>query len=385
MRRFFAKLHLWLSLPLGIILSVICFSGASLVFEREITQGVQPQLYRVAPPSAEARPLPPSELVARVREQLPDTLRIGSVQWPGSAAEPCMISFREVGRSQLSVDPYTGEVKGWTKTPAFFQTMRRLHRWLMDAPAAKGEMSFGKAVVGYATLAMVVILVSGVVIWVPRTRKAWKHRLRVSVRKGWPRFWYDSHVAVGFYAVVLLLVMALTGLTWSFGWYRTAAYALFGGGRTVAATTAVSAGASSPTDRAAEQQRPAFDPRAWDRVLGQLQALYPHHGAVNLSVDGEGQVASDPRAQVRRSDRVTFDPETGAIRSLLPADQQPRSQQLRSWFYAFHTGSWGGLTVKILWFLAALVGGTLPWTGYYLWLRRRRNARVARAGQAASR
>lgn len=42
------------------------------------------------------------------------------------------------------------------------------------------------------------------------------------------RFWYGLHVAGGMYALLLILVMALTGLTWSFGWYRTAFYTVFG-------------------------------------------------------------------------------------------------------------------------------------------------------------
>lgn len=106
--------------------------------------------------------------------------------------------------------------------------MRKLHRWLMDAPAYKGAKSAGKVIVGVTTLIMVIILVSGVVIWVPRTRKALKNRLAVSCTKGWWRFWYDSHVSLGIYATVFLLVMALTGLTWSFQWYRTVAYGLLG-------------------------------------------------------------------------------------------------------------------------------------------------------------
>ena len=63
------------------------------------------------------------------------------------------------------------------------------------------------------------ILTSGLVMWMPCNRRALKNRLRVSCAKGWRRFWYDSHVALGFYSPLLLPVMALTGLTWSFGWY----------------------------------------------------------------------------------------------------------------------------------------------------------------------
>lgn len=41
-------------------------------------------------------------------------------------------------------------------------------------------------------------------------------------------------------------------------------------------------------------------------------------------------------------------------------------------FYAFHTGSWGGMTTKVLYFLAAFIGGILPLSGYYLWLKKKR-------------
>lgn len=374
MKKFFAKVHLWLSVPLGIILSVVCFTGASLVFESEITRWISPELYRATPPVG-AEPLAPSVLVERVRRQLPDSLHIASVQWPGDPEAACMVTFRETGRRSLSVDPYTGEVNGWTRSHAFFRTMRQMHRWLLDSPERKGEMSVGKALVGWATLGMVVILVSGLVIWCPRSRQMLKNRLRLEVRKGWRRFLYDSHVALGFYVTLILLVMALTGLTWSFGWYRTAAYGLFGGG------AASNHAAAAPSEsRGPRTDEPDFG--AWDRVMGQLQARYPHYRAMTLS-HGEVQVAPRPNSYMRRVDRVAFDPSSGAIVSVARAEEQPRQQQLRGWFYAFHTGTWGGLTVKILWFVAALVGGTLPLTGYWMWLRRRRGIRTGRAGRSA--
>lgn len=37
-----------------------------------------------------------------------------------------------------------------------------------------------------------------------------------------------------------------------------------------------------------------------------------------------------------------------------------------------HVGSWGGIITRIINFLAALLGATLPITGYYLWIKRLR-------------
>ena len=178
MNKVFRKIHLWLSVPVGLIITVICLTGAALVFERDVTESLDPELYKVTYTEGNA-PLPPSELVAAIRRQVPDSLELLSLQLPGERDGVCMATFKGTGKRSLSVNPYTGEVNGWTKSYPFFQTMRKLHRWLMDPPAYKGAKSAGKVIVGVTTLVMVVILVSGVAIWVPRTRKALKNRLHI--------------------------------------------------------------------------------------------------------------------------------------------------------------------------------------------------------------
>lgn len=374
MRKFFTKLHRWLSIPLGAVITVVSLTGALLVFEAEITRALDPHLYRVAVPPGAPR-LTPSQLVDSIRRQLPDSLELTALELPADPAASCMASFRGVARRTLGVNPYTGEVLGWTKRPAFFQSVRKLHRWLFDAPASRGEGSIGKRVVGISTLLLVVILVSGLVIWIPRSRKALKNRLTISWRHGRRRFWYDCHVALGFYATLLLLVMALTGLTWSFGWYRTAAYALFGGSprqETVQQTARqkeTRPEAAQPTPHEADAAV-GIDLRAWDRVAEELRRRYPDGRSITLS-HGEARIVTSAPSHMRREDKVRFDPADGTLRQIVRYDELPRAQRLRGWFYALHTGTWGGLLTRILYFAAALIGASLPLTGYYLWLRRR--------------
>ncbi|WP_303324184.1 PepSY domain-containing protein [uncultured Alistipes sp.] len=383
MKKIFAKIHLWLSVPLGLVITVVCLSGAVLVFEGEITRALHPELYRVAAP-ADARPLRPSQLAGRIGGQMPDSLHLVSLQLSARSDEPCMAAFRETGRKQLSVDPYTGRVNGWAESPAFFGTVRKLHRWLLDPPPSKGEKSIGNAIVGVSTLALVVILVSGLILWIPRSRKALRNRLKVSCSDG-RRFWHDCHVSLGFYATLLLLVMALTGLTWSFGWYRTAAYALFGGTPQIAVAQEFPArktdsGSRQSRERSgerntgrehdgtqAETEARPFDYAVWDAVLGQLTTHCTAYKTITLTRT-EAQVAR--QSAMRRIDRATFDPRSGRLAEIARYEDTPRQQRLRGWFYAFHTGTWGGIWTKILYFLAALVGASLPLTGYWLWWRR---------------
>ncbi len=153
MRKIFSKIHLWLSIPFGVIIAITCLTGALLVFEKELVEVFDAQV--------------------------------------------------------------------------FFRDVRHLHRFLLDAHRHHGSFSFGKFVVDISATAFVFVLISGFVSWVPRNRAALRNRLTVKIHKGWFRFFYDLHVSGGFYMTLLLIVMALTGLTWSFDWYRDAVYSLF--------------------------------------------------------------------------------------------------------------------------------------------------------------
>ncbi|MGG6549019.1 UNVERIFIED_CONTAM: PepSY domain-containing protein, partial [Prevotella sp. 15_C9] len=53
------------------------------------------------------------------------------------------------------------------------------------------------------------------------------------------------------------------------------------------------------------------------------------------------------------------------------------SGKIRGWIYSVHVGSWGGMLTRILTFVAALIGASLPLTGYYLWIRKKIKRRPA--------
>ena len=329
MRKTFAKIHLWFSLPFGIIISVVCLSGAALVFEQDVTRALNPGFYRVEAEDG-AKPLTPSELVTKLGMQLPDSLQISGLQMSGDPEEAWMVSFEHLNRKTLSVNPYTGEINGWNKSYPFFQIMRKLHRWLMDVPPRKGDKTVGKTIVGVTTLVFVAILISGVVIWIPKTKKALKNRLQVSCNKGWRRFWYDSHVSLGFYATPFLLVMALTGLTWSFTWYRTAAYSLFGGTAPKEENTPRPEFQQKGRKDTAKQSRPerqqhirgekgregnTFNYAVWDKAADAVRQIYPTYKSVKLGTEGI-EVAPNPNTDRRQTDKIQFDPQTGRLGSI---------------------------------------------------------------------
>lgn len=154
MYRIIKKVHLWVSVPFGIVISVICVTGLILLFEPQHGPGVE--------------------------------------------------------RSE------------------FFMDVMRLHRWLFDVPPEKGAMTAGKCIVGVTTIGMVLILLSGIILWAYRLKGGFVMDMKISLRHGADAFLRSLHTAGGAYVALFLLTMALTGLTWSFGWYRDGFNSLFG-------------------------------------------------------------------------------------------------------------------------------------------------------------
>ena len=369
MKKIFRKIHLWLSIPVGLFISLICFSGAILVFETEITECINRKLYVVDKSNGER--LPVSEIVQKVTAELPDSASVSSVQISSNPKRTYRLGIEGQNRTSVYVNPYTGEiVDTHTHKPNnFFGQVRQLHRWLMF----RGDSRIiGRRIVGISTIVMVVILLTGLIVWLPKNRKMARNRLRIRFRSGWRIFWYDFHVAIGFYATLLLLVMALTGLTWSFGWYRNVFYSAFGVETRQSHQGGGGAGNRQQRGRnMREEKKPSIDYTIWDKAVEGALKNEESYKTLTVTSNAVSIVSNNVVSNNRASDRYTFDSETGVITEISLYSEQPRQNKLRGWIYSFHTGSWGGIVVKILYFIAAIVGGLLPLTGYYLWFKRK--------------
>lgn len=379
MKKFFAKIHLWLSIPFGIIIAIVCLTGAILVFETEILESCYPSRYFVKEMKGE--PLTPAELISSARRQLPDSIKINGIRVFSDPDRTYQLVLPGK-KAAAFIDPYTAEITGIDDGQGFFMQMMRLHRWLLDSYKRDGSFSLGKAVVGYSTLALAVILISGLVIWYPRNKKVLKNRLKIKTKSGWHRFFYDLHVSGGFYATLLLLVLTLTGLTWSFGWYRDAFYTVFGVSTNQPRVRATAPSSSSNTsgekgshgnsgssERKGKQQK-RTDYTQWAEILSDLQIRYPEYNSITIQ-DGTATVSTANYGNTRGSDRYSFDPASGDITEIQLYKDLPKSGKIRGWIYAFHAGTWGGMATRVLSCLVSFLGAVFAITGYYFWIKKK--------------
>lgn len=379
MKKTFRKIHLWLAVPFGLIITIICFTGALLVFEDQVTQLTNRHLYYVESPGSQ--PLPVGTLVEKVESQLTKGATITGVTIYPQPDRSYQVNLSAPKGAAVYIDPYTGEVLGQSQRTPFFRTVFMLHRWLLGSRPADGGIFWGKSIVGVSTLLMVVILITGLVIWWPRSRKGLKQGVTIALRKGKARFWHDLHAAGGIYVLLLVLVMALTGLTWSFDWYKNAFYTLFG-----VETTAPAKGPAhkekSPQGpqpgTTTEATAPVTPFACWQQVYDQVAAENPDRLKIEIT-DGTASVSNNRYGNIRGTDRYTFDPQSGEITGVTRYADANKAGKIKGWIYSVHTGAWGGNLTRIIWFLAALLGATLPLTGYYLWIKRLYRKRHNRA------
>ena len=382
MKKTFRKIHLWLAVPFGLIITIICFTGALLVFEDQVTQLTNRHLYYIESPGSQ--PLPVGTLVEKVEKvesQLTKGATITGVTIYPQPDRSYQVNLSAPKGAAVYIDPYTGEVLGQSQRTPFFRTVFMLHRWLLDSQPADGGIFWGKRITGISTLLFVIILLSGIVIWWPRSRKGLKNGIQIALRKGKARFWHDLHAAGGIYVLLLVLVMALTGLTWSFDWYKNAFYTLFGVETTAPAKSSAPKGQAAPGPQpgtTAEAAAPVTPFACWQQVYDQVAAENPDRLKIEIT-DGTASVSNNRYGNIRGTDRYTFDPQSGQITGASLYKDTGNSGKIRGWIYSVHTGAWGGNLTRIIWFLAALLGATLPLTGYYLWIKRLYRKRHNRA------
>ena len=129
MKKFFAKIHLWLSIPFGIIIAIVCLTGAILVFETEILEFCYPSRYFVK--EIKSEPLSPAVLMGAADQQLPDSIKINGIRVSSDPKRTYQLILPGK-KAACFINPYTGEITGIDDGKGFFMKIMRLHRWLLD-------------------------------------------------------------------------------------------------------------------------------------------------------------------------------------------------------------------------------------------------------------
>ncbi|MBU3032371.1 PepSY-associated TM helix domain-containing protein [Paracoccus marinaquae] len=206
-------------LPFVLILAA---TGGIYLFKDEINDAAHRPLRFV---EVRAEALPPSQITAAALAAHPGTLRAYTpAPAPDRSAEVDIVGDDGL-RNTIYVDPNDGRVLGalWdggaAGSPAMY-VVRKLH-------SLEYAGWFGNRLIEAAAGWMVLLVASGIYLWLPRGRKT-VGTLRIKATRGRP-WWRDLHAVTGIYTGVFIVFLALTGLPWSGVWgtkFYDTAYAL---------------------------------------------------------------------------------------------------------------------------------------------------------------
>ncbi|MFW5617870.1 MAG: PepSY-associated TM helix domain-containing protein [Prevotella pectinovora] len=219
-KKILLKIHLWLSLPLGVIIMLICLSGATLVFKNEIRNALG--MPRVVAPHAKGDKGGKTDnaIKGKGAKDATASFRKEKAAAPHqcspdgcdkcSSREKCHPSPSAkddaTSKDALKTIPPTKDAPyGTTTKRDFFSYVTKFHTGLMMGPV-------GKIIVTYTTLLFVFILISGIFVFLPQNGKQLCQRFKVEWGKGGKRRLFDLHVSLGWWALLWLMLLAVTGL-----------------------------------------------------------------------------------------------------------------------------------------------------------------------------
>jgi len=356
-------LHKWLGLTSGLIVFIVSISGCIFCFHDEIKDLTRD--YRKV--EIETKPyIFPSQLQQDAKQLFPDATT-DMVVFYGRNRPAIVYSVIKEKAYNLYFNPYSRKfLKKESIEDDFFAIIEDLHMhlWLPD--------EIGKQVVGISTIIFILMLFSGIILWWPKKRKDLKNRIKIKWNAKWRRVNYDWHNVSGFYISILVLVIALTGLTFSYEWMHKTMYVVGNLGQNYpnenfkpaidSTLTAISK--ADPVDIALSQ---AFKTKPKDEMFF---VWYQGEKAAIITGSYPNALAFDHQSNLQ------FHPKTGELlASNLYEDKNPGTQ-LQEMNYGLHTGQFFGLTGKIIAFILSLLAAALPITGFIIfWGRRNKKAK----------
>ncbi|WP_276089089.1 PepSY-associated TM helix domain-containing protein [Pedobacter sp. JY14-1] len=376
-------LHLWLGLISGIIVFIVCITGCIWVFNEEITGLLEPE-NKV---EWQDKPvLTPAQLAGIVAKQFPDKLPAYASYHQG---EVINLNLRDKvekkggrrgggrrgGGVSLKIHPYTGEViSKEVRKPGetdFFRFILNGHRFLWM------PYEIGRPIVNYGTLVFVILLITGLVWWYPKkwNKSTREKSFKIKWGASFKRVNLDLHNVLGFYALLFLAAIALTGMVYGIKWYSDGLYWV---------TTGEKLQEFRRMESDSLQKGRFYTPveaidGAWAKVISKHQKStgfyysFPDTARSGATID----IYVYPTAgQFYNSQSYTFDQHT--LKELKRSDpyavafnQASFGQKLRKMNYEIHVGSILGFPGKVLAFLASLIGASLPITGFLIWYGRK--------------
>ncbi|WP_316831869.1 PepSY-associated TM helix domain-containing protein [Pedobacter aquatilis] len=367
-------LHLWIGLVTGLVVVIVSVTGCIYVFDEEIFNKIHSDLVYVQK-TGPARPV--SELLANAQQAAGTGKELSNVKISSDNKSYVFSGFKVNDRKKINlwyfsqfeyldevyVNQYTGKVLGvMDMRYEFFNVVEQLHRQLLLVKP------IGSPLVGACILCYLLMLITGFILWLPKNYKQFKKSISIKWNAKWKRVNYDLHNSFGFYVLPFAILIAITGLVWSFKWWETGIYRILGDKGKAGFTRTL------PKIDASDTTLNKIDIIHY-RLLKKLGNDWTEIG---IGIPTEKAKVSMSFVQIesnhdawRGVSYYFYDGRTGDFIDALPHDKKTLGMKWRNSNLELHTGRLYGLGTQIIAFLAALISASLPISGFLIWWGKR--------------
>jgi len=419
-RQMFVVAHRWVGLVLACFLLLAGVTGALLVWNDALEEAISPALFRVTPPSADAVPMDPVDLVERVQARYPHAqvryapLRVEAGRTlvvylaakatdAGNAARADAASSGATSgappsdaallNDQIFVDPYRGVVAGERMWGDISQGWKNLMPFIYRLHFSLALDTIGSYVFGVIALLWTLDCFVGAYLTFPAALKKKRADSKPWRRRWWPSWkvrWdggaykvtFDLHRAGGLWVWAMLFVLAWSSVAFNLSEVYDPVM------KTVLAHQ--SEGVTPPSGSVA-QAAPAMNWRHAREVGRRLMAEQASLQVPPVVVMNEEALGYDASARtyryVVRSDRdirdhrgatsLTFD--AGRLAHLWLPTGAAAGDTVRTWLTSLHMAAVWGLPFDVFVTVMGLLVAMLSVTGVVIWWKKWRGRRAQAA------
>lgn len=366
------NVHLILSIVFSIPLLIIGVTGAILSYQHELEELINADSKKVEK-TGEMQSV--EKILQSFSEQTGAKQPVRLVV-PKSDDEAFVIYANR--NDAYLVDPYTAQIIGKDRGTSFVLTVMALHRNLgLALSGNKTAAEVGKQIVGASATAMILLVISGVWLHFPRLRRKFIEAIRPNFKLKKYALFYNLHTSLGSLSAVIYILICLTGLNWSYGWYNDAVMKLFVSSQNLPQASAPKAAASkdhavAPTKE--DGKKPTTykfsDVQRAYEIFRSSGIEYKEFTLMLAAGDKIGVRYYEPDAPATaRPKGASVKLKEGRVAQQKQTDGITVGE-FKDANYQLHTGYFFGLAGKILWSLVSLCMALFIFSGFYMTAKR---------------
>lgn len=363
--QFLFNLHLILSIIFAIPLLVVGVTGAILSYQHELEEIINLNAAKV---EKTGEMLSVEQILQSFSEQT-GVKQPARLVLPKNESEAIKIYANN--SDAYLVNPYTAQIIGKDYGVAFVRVAMSLHRNLglaLTGNKTAGEV--GKQIVGASTVAMIVLVISGVWLHFTRLKRKFAEAVKPNFKLKKYALFHNLHTSFGVLSAAIYLIICLTGLMWSYRWYNGAVTGVFVSEQNLPKETAQKDGAPAKAEGKKSAEYKFSDVQKAYEIFRSSGIEYKEFSLMLAAGDKINVRYYEPDAPNTARPKMT----AVNVKDGKMAEQKQTEGitvgMVKSTNYQLHTGYFFGIAGKILWSVVSLLMALFIFSGFYMTAKR---------------